>query len=270
MDILGKARSLESTLTRTVDRAARQWSRSGPRGPLEVLHGVLAAVRERVEPAGRGKHVFPFNRIKLSVVADSRDTRARFSGVLDGDPPLRQRLLTMLSDAGCEVPGLHVRTVFVAAPDPAWAAPEFHVEFGRGSPAEPPETERVSAPEVRLTIAQGSAEKPAYALALERINLGRCAEVRDSRNRLIRTNHVVFKDGDPVNHSVSRRHAHIEYSGGTGDYRLVDDRSAHGTTIVRSGQTIVVPAGARGVRLRSGDDVILGEARVRVKIAETE
>ena len=63
MDILGKARKLESTLARTFDRAAQQWSKSGPRGPLEVLHAVLEAVEERIEPAGRGTRVFPFNKI---------------------------------------------------------------------------------------------------------------------------------------------------------------------------------------------------------------
>ena len=39
MDILGKARKLESKLAQTFDRAAQQWSKSGPRGPLEILHG---------------------------------------------------------------------------------------------------------------------------------------------------------------------------------------------------------------------------------------
>jgi len=88
MDILGKARKLESTLARHFDRAAQQWSKTGPRGPLEVLHGILHAVDERVEPAGRGTHVFPFNRIKVSIVAATRDTRARFASVIDDPNPI--------------------------------------------------------------------------------------------------------------------------------------------------------------------------------------
>src|SRR5688500_16901537 len=91
MDILAKARKLESHLARTVDRAAQQWSKSGPRGPLEVLHGVLEAVEERIEPVGRGMHVFPFNTITATIVAVSPTTRARFSGVLDGAPSLQER-----------------------------------------------------------------------------------------------------------------------------------------------------------------------------------
>ena len=92
MDILAKARKLESHLARTVDRAAQQWSKSGPRGPLEVVHGILDAVDERIEPAGRGTHVFPLNKVKATIVAVSADARARFSGVLDGSPTLQERI----------------------------------------------------------------------------------------------------------------------------------------------------------------------------------
>jgi hypothetical protein len=267
IDILGKARKLESKLAQTIDRAAQQWSKSGPRGPLEVLHGVLEAVDERVEPAGRGKHVFPFNKVKVSVVADSKDARARFAGVLDGRPSLHERITTRLRDTGCDVPSLQIRVIYVTHPEPAWTAPEFHVDFDRGSVAERPQAAPPAGRELKLTIVSGAAEKPAYTLTLDRINLGRCAEVRDSRHHLIRTNDVVFKDASgALNDTVSRRHAHIDYSDTTGEFRLFDDRSAHGTTIVRHGKTINVPAGARGVRLQSGDEVALGEARLRVKM----
>ena len=138
MDILAKARKLESKLAQTIDRTAQQWSQSGPRGPLEVLHGVLAAVDERMEPAGRGTHVFPFNQINVSVVADSRDTRTRFSGVLDSSPSLREKIATRLRNAGCDVPGLQVRIVYVTQPEPAWDTPEFHVDFDRAQVTDPP------------------------------------------------------------------------------------------------------------------------------------
>ena len=45
---------------------------------------------------------------------------------------------------------------------------------------------------------------------------------------------------DP-NESVSRRHAHIDFSAGSRHYRVVtDDRSAHGTGVLRNGRTITV------------------------------
>jgi len=269
MDILGKARQLESKLARTVDRAAQQWSKSGPRGPLEVLHGILEAVEERIEPAGRGSHVFAFNTIQVSIVAALPDTRARFSGVLDGPPSLQDRISATLRSAGCGVAGLQVRTDYVEQPDPAWTCPEFHVDFSRGAVQELPQPEPAPAHEITLTITNGSADKPAYALTLDRINLGRCAEVRDSRNRLLRTNHVSFVDAaGAVNETVSRNHAHIDCDTSSGEYRLFDDRSSHGTSIVRNGKTLTVPAGSRGVRLLTGDEIVLGEARLRVNLTQ--
>src|SRR5687767_4242107 len=133
MDILRKARKLESTLARTLDRASQGWANSGPREPLEVLHAVIDAVEERVEPAGRGRHVFPFNTIKVSVVADSRDARARFAAILDGDPAvvgrpssgaptmrLQERIGKRLRDAGCDPADLRVTIAYVARSEPHW------------------------------------------------------------------------------------------------------------------------------------------------------
>jgi hypothetical protein len=272
MDILAKAKKLESTLARTFDRAAQQWSKSGPRGPLEVLHAVLEAVDERVEPAGRGRRVFPFNRIKVTVVAPTRDARVRLASVLDGGPTLHDRIVSRLRAARCDTAGVSVRLVYVAQPEDGWTTPEFHIEFAQGAPAEPPPPEpEPLIPEITLALAHGTGEKPVYALTLDRINLGRCAEVRDSRNHLIRTNHVVLKDGaGAVNDTVSRRHAHIDYNEATGDFRISDDRSAHGTSIVRNGTTIPVHVSSRGVRLQTGDEIVLGEARLRVSIATTD
>lgn len=269
MDILAKARKLESTLARTFDRAAQRWSASGPRGPLEVLHAILDEVDARVEPAGRGTRMFPFNKIKISIVAPTRDARARFAGVLD-EPPLEQRISDRLRQRGCDAPALHVRIVYVAQSEPGWLSSDCHIDCSRVAQSDLPASESASAPEIRLTVTRGAADKPSYVLALDQINLGRCGEVRDSRNRLVRTNHVVFKDGeDAINDTVSRHHAHIERLDDTREYRLSDDRSAHGTSIARNGKTIPVPSGSRGVRLQSGDEISLGEARLRVRIAES-
>jgi len=266
MDILSKARKLESTLARTFDRAAQQWSKSGPRGPLEVLHAILEAVDARVEPAGRGRRVFPFNRIKVSVVAPTKDARARLSSVLDSDPTLHNRIAARLRQSGCDAAGLNVRIVYVTQAEDGWVAPEYHVDFANGTPAELPPSAPASVQEIELTITLGDGNKPVYALAQDRINLGRCEEVRDSRNHLIRTNHVVFKDAaGTTNDTVSRRHAHIDYDPRARDFRITDDRSAHGTSVVRNGVAIPVHPGSRGVRLQSGDEIVLGEARLKVK-----
>jgi len=265
MDILGKARKLESRIARTVDRAAERLLMSGGREPLEVMHAIVDAVEEEVQPAGRGARLFPFNRIKVSVVAAARDARARFDAVFDGEPSLRERIVERLESAGCEVSDLVVKVAYVAHAKPDWPAADCHVEFDRVTAVAIAVQQPLPKPcRITLTIVAGAAEQPERSFTSTRIDLGRCAEVRDRSHRLIRTNHVAFADSDaPPNQSVSRCHAHIEYAADVRQYRVYDDQSKQGTGVLRNGKTIVVPPGSRGVRLQSGDEIVLGEARVR-------
>ena len=275
MNILQKVKRLEAGMSRAVERAAREWSQSGAREPLEIGQAIVDAVGERLEPAARGRYVFPFNRIHVTIAA-SRDARARFQAVFESEPTLQERIVARLRDAGCSPASVQCAVTYVARPSPDWQTPEFHIEFTRGAiapvPAQEPELASapvpIAAPEaacqLQITIMSGTAEAPSYTFTLPRVNLGRCAEVRDSLSRLVRTNHVAFIDLATSNQSVSRQHAHIEYVESARQYRIRDDRSAQGTHIVRNGRTVPVPAGPRGVRLESGDEIVLGEARARV------
>ena len=60
MSILHKVRQIEADLTRAVERTAREWSKSGAREPLEIAQGIVDTVAERLEPAARGRYVFPY------------------------------------------------------------------------------------------------------------------------------------------------------------------------------------------------------------------
>ena len=263
MDIIRKLRRLESRLTQTVHDAAQKMTPAGPREPLEVVHSIVGTVEKRIEPAGRGKYVFPFNRIEIFIAADSRETRARFEAVLGSEPPVQDRIVEVLRAAGCKVPGLNIDTTYVDSAGEEWITPDFNVEFERTASLQ---TETIPQ-SLKLTTTQGATEKPTYVFTASRINLGRCPEVRDHRNRLIRTNHVAFDESAAEsNRSVSRHHAHIDYTSNPVEYRLCDDRSAHGTSVLRNGATITVPSGPRGVRLQSGDEITLGEARLLVDI----
>src|SRR5215510_10184166 len=111
MNILAKARRLESTLARSLDDAARRFAKPGTRQPLEVIHATVQAVEERLEPAGRGAHIFPFNRIRVIVLARGREAQSRFEAVFAGSPSLEQRIAERLAAAGCETSGLRVETV---------------------------------------------------------------------------------------------------------------------------------------------------------------
>ena len=270
MTILDKARTLESRIARTLSRAAEDVVGSSAREPLEIAHAVVDAVERQIQPGSRGTRLFPFNRVSVSVLAPSRDARARFEALFAAEPSLQDRVLNRLRSGGCTVSGVELDVVFAARAARNWDHPQFHVAFDRVAvaAAAPPAVE--SRPvRVDVAVLRGTAERRSYAFATPRIDFGRGVEVRDDRHRLLRTNHVVFVEGSAgVNQTVSRCHAHITFDASSGDHRLHDDRSAHGTGIVRGGRTVPVPPGTRGVRLRSGDEVVLGEARLRVRIEE--
>jgi hypothetical protein len=183
-----------------------------------------------------------------------------------------------LESAGCAPAGLAVSVEYVPAAGQGWAASDVHVEFDRVDVVEPePVVEAAPEPAaavveepppaVEIEIATGAAEQSKYEFQFPRIDLGRCEHVRDRRNQLVRTNHVVFADtDDAINRSVSRRHAHLEYVRAERAFRVYDDGSEQGTSVARGGRTIAVPPGARGVRLQPGDEILLGNARLRVTV----
>ena len=270
MDLLGKARRLESTIARRFDRAAREAVGPVTREPLEIVHLVVEAVEHEIQPGGRGKRVFPFNSITLTVLAPSRENRARFEAVLAGDPTLRDRIVERLRSKSCPVDDLTLDVAYAAKAAKDWGHPQFTLAFVRvaRAAAQAPRPDAVYA-RIDLTVVRGTAERKTYSFAAKRIDLGRCVEVRDTRNRLIRTNQVAFVEGSgEVNQSVSRRHAHIAHEATSGGYRLRDDGSAHGTSVVRNGSTLAVPAGSLGIRLRTGDEIVLGEARLRIRLGD--
>lgn len=271
MDFAGKAKTIERKLTRTVNAALGELVGRDEPAPLEIVHAVLDCAEREVQEIGRGRRVFPFNHVRVVVLAGPRDkeSRARLDAVVAGPPSLADRLADRLAGAGCTSARIATEIVYTKQRGAGWADPRFHVTFDRvdGAPASSPGSGTAAVPRLKLTVTSGSASQRVYAFTGGRIDIGRRAEVLDQRQRLIRTNQVAFaEDGPEENHSVSRRHAHIAYLEEEGAYRIWDDRSAHGTSLVRNGRTIKVPPGARGTRLSPGDEILLGHARLRVTI----
>jgi hypothetical protein len=267
MDLLGKVRKLETTIARTFDRAARDVVGATASEPLEIVHLVVEAVEREIQPRGRGQRVFPFNSITLSIVAPTREARARFEAIVAGHPPLRERIVEHLRSKSCPVDDLTLDVAYVTKTAKDWRHPQFNLTMARVDRAPAIEAQPVQAiARIDLVVVRGTAERKTYSFAARRIDLGRCVELRDTKNRLIRTNQVAFLEGSGgINQSVSRQHAHIAYEPGSGGYRLRDERSVHGTSVVRNGSTVPVPPGSLGVRLRTGDEIVLGEARLRIK-----
>jgi len=239
--------------------------------PVEVRRGLLDDVEEMVQPAGRSRRVFPYNRLALHVLAADAAARAAMQAVLGGDDEMLAIVQERLREADCAVPrDLEVRLRLVKKAGADWQAGKaWHVVGGRveGQPAAAARAE-TSAPAqapLQLTVLKGTAMRKSFALSGERVYVGRQAEVLDKDRRVVRRNQVVFADGgDPVNQTVSRAHAHVRISP-TGECRLFDDRSSYGTRIFRDGETIVLPPGSpRGTRLKAGDEIYFGQAQVRV------
>jgi hypothetical protein len=262
MDIMRNLQRLESNLARRIDEATRRVATSRSPEPLEIVHTIVDIAEKRVEPAGRGRYVFPFNQVRVCIVSDSAEARARFEAVLEAAPPLRERIIERLEASGCEEINLSLNIDYSRAAELHWTTPFFNVEFERR------DVPLLSSSRLlKVTVGRGMTDLTEYAFNAACINIGRCSDVRDSKDRLMRTNHVVFSDNSQEpNMSVSRSHAHIAWTESSGEYRLYDDQSARGTSIVRNGRTIAVPSGRRGVRIQAGDDIVLGDACLHVEL----
>src|SRR5262245_39553965 len=131
MDILAKARRLETTIARKLDQAAKDLVRSRSHDPLEIAHVVVEQVEEQIEPSGRGTRVFPFTRIALTVVAPNEDARARFEAVFEAEPSLAHRIAERLKAAGCTSPLPSVSIDYVGRAHKNWRQPNFDIKFSR-------------------------------------------------------------------------------------------------------------------------------------------
>jgi len=99
------------------------------------------------------------------------------------------------------------------------------------------------------------------------VRIGRSMDPTDDRGRP-RLNDVAFLENDSAeNRTVTRGHALIRFDARSGEYRLFDEGSANGTRVLRSGEAIDVPRrDPVGVSLRSGDEIQLGKAGIRIRI----
>jgi hypothetical protein len=270
MDFLEKARQIENNITRRMTAATRNLARTGTREPLELLRAILETIESEIQPGGRGTRVFPFNTIDVSILAPSDRDRARLEAILDGDTPLAGRVVDRLRAAGCARADLAVHVTYVPRAQKHWTDQQFSLAFARVARQREVAEQPAAPARIELTIVKGSAEQQTYQFACERIDLGRGIEVRDTRTGLLRTNHVAFTDGADVNRTISRQHAHLSHDAHSRHFWLHDDGSVHGTRIVRKGRMLPVPCGGRGIRVRSGDEIALGDARVQFVVGRQQ
>lgn len=234
--------------------------------PLEIREAIIDDVERHIESAGAGRRVLPYNRVAITMLAADKPARVRLQAALTG---LQESIVARLTELRCTIPaGLTVETRYVTRPPAGWAA-EQRLAFAydlRDAPDAP--ANAVNEPvRLRITIARGQAAHATYTFAESQICIGRSAQPIDGRGRP-RTNHVAFlENGDDHSRTVGRAHASIRYEAARREYRVFDDGSHNGTRVMRDGALFEIkPHDPVGMTLRSGDEIQLGTAAVRVQL----
>jgi pSer/pThr/pTyr-binding forkhead associated (FHA) protein len=258
--------NLFSGIEKTIERGFQRWTErlfgAAESNELLLTHrAILAEIETKIETLARGRRMFPFAQVVVTIVSADANRRAMLETAFG--ERLEADVLEALAAAGCEVPAGFSLTVRTEEEGDRPFDIAYAVAAPKPTQAEAAATGAESAAAKRLVVVKGKTEQQEYALAGRRVNIGRLAELTDSEHRVIRRNAVVFQEGaDEANATVSRKHAHIRFE--DGEYRLCDDESEFGTRVFRDGRPIEVPAGnRRGEKLRCGDEIYLGRACLR-------
>ena len=243
----------------------------GAREAVELYRDALDQIAGRATAGKRGDRIFPFNRITVELAAENTERKAVLETIFDpaqfGDDvrtTLREERVTPPADL----------TIVIHFPENALVEMRVVCEREKTEatpavPEAPPAPTAVPLLPARLLTVTGASSAPEFYLERLRINLGREAEITDSLGRAIRRNELYFPESaHEANPSVSRAHAHIRFDASSGEWRIFDDGSSIGTTIFRDGRRIDIPAHAgRGVALRHGDEIYLGQVRLKFETA---
>jgi hypothetical protein len=243
-------------------RVESAFGHGAARTPLEVRREILEQVESRIVVDTNGSQ-FPFGKIMVQLQPPTEALRDVFAAAFLQGESLKSEIVAKLKASEARYP-TQLEIVMEIQPPPSTASaapgPMFRLDFISPDLSKKPEIS-----ETVLTILKGSAEQPEYRFRRERILVGRLAEVTDREGRLVRKNDVVFLDnGEDINSTVGRAHARIWYDLEKQDFCIIDEASRYGTRVLREGRSIEVPGGnSRGIRLRSGDEIYVGQACIK-------
>lgn len=222
---------------------------------IEIQKLILERIHENVQSLPRARKVFPYNDVQVRIPVAEPDRRTALEMVLVEDSALQQDVMEAFRRDGTEFPP--DLQVSVTLYDTAEIEDLSIICRNREKPVAQASDKP---PKIRFTLVSSG---EVIDLAKSRIHIGRLADVQDDRRRTVRRNDVVLDD-----ETVSRAHAHIEWDVSSGEYRIFDDSSTYGTGVAHDGRIIDVPVGGgRGIRIQPGDEIYLGQARLRVDSA---
>lgn len=259
-------RSLEQLDRWIASKVKRLTTRfSGEPGAMEVLEirrEILQDVRDKIKPVGQGKTLFPYDSVAIRICAQNGEERDLRQAALSESGDLERDIAALLTEAGCPIPAGFNVVVEVVEAELAAAERPFHIDYSSHKVAQ--KTVAAARPTIKLTVVRGEADATEYVISVERVNIGRLKEVVGEKDGLRRRNDIAFEDTEIT---VSREHAYLRYDSDSGKFRVYDCGSQRGTSIFREGRRLEVPRGpTRGVQLQSGDEIHLGEARLRFDV----
>jgi hypothetical protein len=228
-----------------------------PKEALEIRREILTEIREKIEPRGEGEYLFPYQQVFVHINAADASQLETFQAAFLDDGGLESQVKELLAEAGCKSEVALTVDVKESEGQP------YVIEYRRA----PKASEVVAAPAKRpaawLHVLKGNTEKNEYYFSKNTVYLGRLKEVASRDGSVRRRNDIAFDDTEGT---VSREHAHIEFE--SGKFRLFHDSGERPTRLFRDGRAVPVPAIGRGAQLRSGDEIHLGEARLRFEVSE--
>ena len=260
---------LDSWISSKVKAWSSKLSGTHTKELLELRRDILADVRDHIQPKGGGKSVFPYNTLSIVIAAENVERQRLLQDAFRDDSELEQDIQALIREAGAPLPANLTTTVSIIE-DPAIASSGRPVRTAYSDVKAEPGASRSPhvRPAAKLRVIRGQADAAEYTVASDAVNIGRLKEVIGDRDGLRRRNHVAFAETET---SVSREHAAIRYDPESGTFRVYDSMSQRGTSVFRDGRRLLVPKGsARGVQLRSGDEIHVGDARLAFEICPAE
>jgi hypothetical protein len=253
-------------LERRIDEKLRQALRSSSPDQtpelIEVYRAILDEVASAIDTLPRGRLTFGYSHVDVCVLVQNPERRRSYEIVFLEADSLTRDIKAQFEEGKVDFPSrLKIDVALVDSLPLDVSERGFDVSYSNPSGS----ALALDTIPVKLTVLVGNAGQNQYCFTKKRINLGRLAEVLDSDLRTVRRNDLPLNDDSTVaNSTVSRAHAHIEFDADASRFRLFDDDSAYGTTVVRDGSVIPVPKGAsKGVLLERRDEIILGKVRIR-------
>ena len=265
---MSRVQKLEHRIDQKLRQMLRSSSPDQAREPIELYRAMVDEVTSRIDAFPRGRRIFAFSRASVRVFLPNPERRRSYELVFTEADSLTRDIKSHFEENKVEYPARFKVDVELVDSLPLDVSQRgFEVTYSN-PPAAAPGADTIP---IRLTILVGNAERNQYDFAKQRINIGRLAEVLDSDMRTVRRNDIALKDDSTIeNSAVSRAHAHIEYDPDSNRFRLFDDGSARGTTVIRDGSVIPVPQGnSKGILLQPGDEIILAKVRIRFEYAGT-